>query len=216
MKYKYILFDLDGTLTDPKVGITKSAAYALKKMKNIDENPDDLTKFIGPPLMNSFKEYYGLSESEAIKAIDYFREYFSDKGIFENIPYDGIVELLELLSHKGIVLAVATSKPTFFATQVLEYFKMDHFFDCIIGSNLDNTRTDKAEIISEVFNQLSITDRDGVVMIGDRKHDVIGANKRGIASIGVEYGYGSFAELQEVNATFIAKEVSDLKRLLLG
>lgn len=215
MKYNYILFDLDGTLTDPKIGITKSVAYSLKKIKNIDEDPEKLTKFIGPPLKESYMEFYGFSEIEAEKAIEYYREYFKKDGIFENKPYEGINELLGLLhKREDTYLAVATSKPTVFAEKILCHFDLDHYFDCIVGSNLDGTRTSKADIIREVMLQLSIDEVNKVIMIGDRKHDVIGANKLNIISAGVEYGYGSYSELEEAGADYIVKDINSLKRIL--
>lgn len=215
MAYKYVLFDLDGTLTDPKIGITKAAQYALKKFDIHIDNLDDLEKVIGPPLKESFSNFYGLSEMDSNKAIDYFRDYFKSKGIYENIPYSNIEELLTSLKDNDMHLAVATSKPTVFAKQILEHFKLIDFFEVVVGSNLDNTRTDKAEIIEEVLNQLSVIDLSEVIMIGDRKHDLIGARKRSVDSIGVTYGYGSLEELKEENPKFIVNNVSDIKDRIL-
>lgn len=214
--YKFILFDLDGTLTDPKLGITKSVAYALDKMGIESPNLDELVKFIGPPLMVSFKEYYGMSDLETDTAIEYFREYFKINGMFENEVYDGIIELLEELKNRGKILYVATSKPTVFATTIMEHFHIDRYFDGIVGSNLDGTRANKWEVISEVMSIEPMITPENAIMIGDRKHDIIGAIKQGLDSIGVLYGYGCYEELNEAGASYIVKNVEELKSLLLG
>ena len=200
MNYLYILFDLDGTLTDPQVGITKSVQYALRHF-GIDE-PDllKLNTFIGPPLTDSFMKFYGFDEAQATQAINFFREYFSKQGILENVLYEEVAELLAELHQAGCQLAVATSKPTVFAKQILEHYQITHYFKAIVGSNLDNTRTDKAEIIAFACNELGITDLGNVLMIGDRKYDIAGAQAHGITSIGVTYGYGSKQELAEARA----------------
>lgn len=213
MSYKYILFDLDGTLTDPKVGITKSVQYALQKKEIFESSLKELEKFIGPPLKESFMEYYSFEEKEAVQAIEDYREYFKDKGIFENEVYKGIPDMLEKLKSKGAVIAVATSKPTVFAQRIIEHFNILKYFDIIVGSNLDGTRTDKEEVIKHVLKVLEIEELDKVIMIGDRKHDVIGAKKNEIDSIGVLYGYGSMKELGEVQSTYLVNSVSELDNL---
>lgn len=210
----YILFDLDGTITDPMLGITNSAIYALGKYGYQGLKNEDLKGFIGPPLKDSFTQVYNFSETQAVEAIDYFRDYFKDKGIYENIPYQGIEDLLKDLKTQGFKLAIATSKPTSFAVQILEYFKLDGYFDFIGGSKLDNTRTAKAEVITYVLDNIGQPDRSEVIMIGDRKHDIIGAKTLGIKGIGVLYGYGSKEELEGAKADYIVKSVEDLKRLL--
>lgn len=214
MRYTYILFDLDGTLTDPKLGITKSVAYALDEMGITNVEPDSLTKFIGPPLQESFIEFYGFSEEESQKAIKHFREYFREKGIFENEIYDGIKDLLMKLKNQNYILAVATSKPQVFAEEVLKHFEIYDYFDCIIGSELDGTRSKKAEVIQCVLEKIDISDKTKVIMIGDREHDIIGANTIGIDSIGVYYGYAEEGELEKAGATYVVKTVSDLNKFL--
>lgn len=215
MRYKYILFDLDGTLTDPVIGITKSVAHALKRMKNIEVEPVELTNFIGPPLLDSFMEFYGFTENEANHAIECYREYFKDEGIFENEIYDGIKDLLDELKTTGTIMAVATSKPTVFAERIIDYFALNHYFKVVLGSHLDGGRTKKSEVIEAVIEALGIQDLKEVVMVGDRKHDIMGAKQMGIDSIGVEYGYGSYEELERAGAVFVVGDVSELRKLLL-
>ena len=214
MKYKYILFDLDGTLTDPKVGITKSVSYALDKMGLPDVDPNSLTKFIGPPLQESFVKFYGFGEEEAKNCISYYREYFRGTGIYENEIYEGIESLLKSLKEKGYILAVATSKSTVFAEKVLEHFKIRQYFTRVVGSELDGTRSKKAEIIQSVLDELEVLDKKQVIMIGDREHDIIGANTIGIDSLGVKYGYAEGDELRKAGATYVVGGVEELKSYL--
>ncbi|MEX3622939.1 HAD family hydrolase [Viridibacillus arvi] len=214
MIYQYILFDLDGTLTDPKVGITKSVAYALDKMNIEVVDYSKLDLFIGPPLQESFQAYYGLNERQANEAIGYYRERFKQLGLYENEVYPGIKTLLETLKKKGKTLAVATSKPTVFAEKILQHFKLAQYFDVIVGSNLDGTRIAKAEVIHEVLLQLSSPDKSEIIMIGDRKHDLIGAKKECIANIGVLYGYGSKEELALEEPTYIVSNIEELDFIL--
>lgn len=216
MNYKYILFDLDGTLTDPKEGITKSVKYALNKYDIEVESLDNLIKFIGPPLKESFIEFYSFDEERAVNAIEYYREYFKDRGIFENGVYEGIPELLRELKNRGLIIAIATSKPTVFAERIVEHFGLKEYFNIIVGSNLDGTRTSKREVISYVLEQLNINNLEETVMIGDRKHDVIGAQKNNIDSIGVLYGYGDLKEFQEVAPTYIVDSVNDLYKFIIN
>lgn len=215
MRYSYILFDLDGTLTDPKLGITKSVAYALDKMGIVNVDLESLRRFIGPPLQDSFMEYYGFSEEKSKKAVEYFREYFRENGIFENEIYDGIKKLLEDLKNRGLTLAVATSKPQVFAEKVLEYFEIKQYFTSIVGSELNGNRSKKAEVIQCVLDELRIINKEEAIMIGDREHDIIGANTMGIDSIGVRFGYAEGDELERAGATYIVKTVSDLNKLLI-
>ncbi len=213
---QYILFDLDGTLTDSKLGITNSAAYALEKFHIKVENLDDLTKFIGPPLMDSFMEYYNMSEEDALTAVTYYREYFAVKGVYENSLYDGIKDLLIELKQRNMTLIVATSKPTFYATKILEHFGIMEYFTFVAGSELDGTRARKAEVISYVLEENSIEDLSKAIMIGDRKHDVIGAKEMGVESIGVLYGFGDKEELEQAGADHIVATVTELEEFLLA
>lgn len=210
----YILFDLDGTLTDPMIGITKSFQYALNKFDIKVENLNELCRVIGPPLKNSFMDFYNLNEEDAEKAIVFYREYYSDKGIFENFAYENIEKLLNMLKDNNKKIIVATSKPTVFANQILDHFNLSKYFDFVSGSNLDGTRVKKDEVIKFVLEENNITDVSEVVMIGDREHDVIGAKKLGIESIGVLYGYGNYDELSNAGANYIVKDVNELMVLL--
>ncbi|RBP04414.1 HAD family hydrolase [Rossellomorea aquimaris] len=215
-KYKIILFDLDGTLSDPKEGITKSVQYALE---NLDvEVPDvhELECFIGPPLQVSFAENYDFDEEKTQRAIDFYRERFKEKGMFENKLYSNIPSLLKSLKKKGFTLVVATSKPTVFAEQILKYFTIDQFFTLIAGSNLDGTRTSKTEIIQYILDIYNEFEPGSFIMIGDRKHDIIGAHNTGIDSIGVTYGYGSFEEISQSSPTYLVETVDMIEDVLVG
>ena len=214
--YKYILFDLDGTISDPKIGITKSVAYALNYFQIKTEDLNSLCKFIGPPLMDSFIEYYGFNDEEADLAVAKYREYYAVKGIYENTIYNGIEELMQNLKARHKVLIVATSKPIVYATKILEHFKLLQYFDFISGSELNGERTKKSEVIEYALKQNNIDDRPSVIMIGDREHDINGAVKVGIDSIGILYGYGNKDEFERAGASFIVGSVKDLEYFLIG
>lgn len=218
----YILFDLDGTLTDPKEGITKSVQYALADQGIVVEDPDTLTPFIGPPLKDSFMEFYGLDEEAAERAIAKYRERFQDTGIFENRLYDGIPELLRKLKGNHKKLAVASSKPTVFVERILEHFDIRSYFDVVVGSELDGTRTEKQEVVAEALRQLYGEDKEdtaqkkyNTVMVGDRKFDVAGAKAEGVVSVAVSYGYGPMDELKIAKPDYIVRTVEELEKLLL-
>lgn len=211
--YKTVLFDLDGTLTDPGLGITNSVAYALKKYGIEVSDREKLYSFIGPPLKDSFKKYYGFSDEKAMEAIMYYREYFSDKGIFENEVYDGIKELLRRVKESGRKIVLATSKPEEFALRILEHFELTEFFDVVAGASMDEKRNKKGDVIKYALEKGCLTPEDAV-MIGDREHDVLGAQENGIDTIGVLYGYGSRDELEKAGAMHIAETVDDVYTLL--
>ena len=212
---KYIFFDLDGTLTDPGLGITRSVQYALAHYGIKIDDLKALKCFIGPPLQDSFRDFYGFDREKAFEAVEKYREYYSQTGIFENELYSGIPELLTALCGLDKTLVVATSKPTVFAERVLDHFGIRQYFDLVIGSELNGERTDKSEVIDFAIKHLSISDVPCIVMIGDRKHDIIGAKKCGIDSIGVLFGYGDMAELESAGANLIAATVSELHQLLV-
>lgn len=206
-----ILFDLDGTLTDSGEGITKSVQYALEKLGITEENPDNLRCFVGPPLQESFMSYSGLDEEQTKQAVAFYRERFSKVGMFENSLYPMIPELLELLKINDKILGVASSKPEIYVKQILEYFGIAQYFDTIVGSELDGTRSKKAEVIEEALARLHMQNaRDKVLMVGDKEQDVAGAKSCGLQCIGVAYGYGSREELEKAGAVYIADTVEDL------
>lgn len=216
MRWQYLFFDLDGTLTDPMLGITRSVQYALRHFGIEVTDLSTLCPFIGPPLKDSFREFYGMDDARAEEAIALTREYFAPKGIFENELYAGIPQLLEALRQGGARIAMGTSKPAPFARRIAEHFAIDRYFDLIEGSTLDGTRTTKSEVLRLAIEGLGVTDPAQAVMVGDRRFDIEGAAATGIESIGVLYGYGSREELEQAGATHIVADVGELGRLLLG
>ena len=210
---QYLLFGLDGTLTDPMVGITSSVQYALEKFGIHVRYLKELIPFIGPPLAESFQKFYGFSKEDAEKAIQYYREYYAPKGIFENEVYEGIPEMLAHLTEAGFTLLVATSKPTVFARKVLKHFGMEDYFSFVGGSELDGSRTKKAEVISYILKTCGIEAKEAI-MIGDRRHDIEGGKACGLESVGVLYGYGTEQELTEAGADHIIRTVAELEDYL--
>ena len=213
--YNTILFDLDGTLTDPGEGITKSVAYALKKYGIEVTDRSVLYPFIGPPLVDSFQKYYGFSPEQAEQAVVYYREYFRETGLFENEVYDGVEDLLASLRSAGKRVILATSKPEIFARRILDHFGLTRYFDVIAGALLDGSRMHKADVIAYALDTAGITDKSSVVMVGDREQDVKGAEKTELPCIGVLYGYGSREELTTAGATAIVESVEELQQFLL-
>lgn len=207
------LFDLDGTITDPGEGITNSVMYALKKYGIIETDRTALYKFIGPPLYESFEKYYGFSHEQAIEAVEFYREYYKDTGIFENLVYSGVEDMLSTLKARGKTVVLATSKPEIFAKRILEHFTLAKYFDFVAGATLDGSLINKADIIAYTLDTLNITDKSRCVMIGDRLHDIEGAKQNGIFSVGVTYGYGSFEELSNAEADRIVDAPSDILKL---
>ena len=215
---KYFLFDLDGTLTDPKVGITTCVQYALHGFGIEEPDLDKLEPFIGPPLKDSFREFYGMDDKQAEAAIEKYRERFSETGLFENEIYPGVARMLKILSEKGIRLAVASSKPTVFVEKILEHFNIRQYFKVVVGSELDGRRTAKDQVVQEALRQLFESKPilyQEVYMIGDRRFDVEGARAMRVESIGVTYGYGGMEELKEAHADYIVESVEELQELLL-
>ena len=209
--YKAILFDLDGTLTESGEGITKSVQYALEKMGHPETNLDKLRVFVGPPLLEQFMKYAGLSEEEGRQAVVYYRERYSTIGIFENRVYPGVPDMLGELRKKGYLLAVASSKPEYFVTKVLEHFGLTGYFDEVVGSEMNGNRTGKAEVIEETLRRLQLSDhRDQVIMVGDKEHDVLGARQCGLECIAVSYGYGTMEELKNADPLRIANSAEEV------
>lgn len=215
-KLKYILFDLDGTLTDSQEGIIRCVQHALGKFGIEETDYNNLKRFIGPPLLGSFMDFYGFEEEKAALAVQYYRERFTNIGIFENRVYEGIPELLKKLKEDGYVLAVATSKPHLFMERILEKYELDSYFTTVVGCQMESLKSQKADVIRTVLNQIQITEDtlDRAVMVGDRFHDVEGARECGIACIGVLYGYGSREELLGEGACAVAETPEDLYCLI--
>ena len=207
------LFDLDGTLTDSKTGIINALQYALGSF-GIKTEPEALHKFIGPPLRESFAKHYSFNQEEVDQALRVYREYYGKQGIFENALYPGIDHLLHSLCQRDKILAVATSKPEFYARKILEHFKIDQYFTFVSGAELDERRGSKTQVIQYVFENIKIPSLNQAVMIGDKEHDVIGARAVGIESIGVLYGYGSREELVAAGASYIVQDIQELLALL--
>ncbi len=215
MGYKYLLFDLDGTITESAEGIINSVYYALTKAGMKVEDKNELYKFIGPPFHVSLSEYFNFNEEQVQETMGYYRERFSTIGIYENKLYDGIDTLLKELHENGKTIVLATSKPEIFAKRILDYFNITQYFTFVAGSNLDYTRAKKAEVIEYAMQSAGITDKDETIMIGDRLHDIEGAKAHGIKCIGVSYGYGSHEELEKYGADFVADTMDDIRRIVL-
>ena len=216
MSAEYVLFDLDGTLTDPGLGITNSVAHALAHFGITVTDRTRLYRFIGPPLMDSFMEYYGFTEEQAQTAVKVYREYFAERGWAENTVYEGIETLLAELTAAGKTLLVATSKPQVFAERILHHFGLARYFTHICGVALQAPRGySKADVIREALAKAGVTDYSTAVMVGDRHHDIDGAKAVGLPSIGVLYGYGDRAEHEAAGADAIAESVDALRALLL-
>ena len=212
--FKTLLFDLDGTLTDPGEGITNSVAHALRCFGLNPPEREALYPFIGPPLVDSFKKFYGFSDEDARRAVDCYREYYRDRGIFENALYEGIDALLCALHKAGYQILLATSKPEQFAIQILEHFGILPYFHHVAGALMDESRTKKDEVIAHAL-AVSGADPNTCLMIGDREYDVLGAKKFSIPAVGVLFGYGSREELAEAGAAHIAESVQALREYLL-
>ena len=213
-KYTHIIFDLDGTLTDPGLGITNSIMYALKKF-GIESERTPLYRFIGPPLRESFGLYFGFDQAQAEQAVKFYREYFSVKGIYENAPYPGIIDLLSRLNLQKKKLYIATSKPYEYSIQILEHFKIDQFFEFVSGSNMDGSMGAKSDLINRIIPYIGGENIADAIMIGDRRYDIEGAKHHNMDSAGVLYGYGEFPELEEANPTYMVESPEKLSEILL-
>lgn len=212
---EYILFDLDGTLNESGKGIKNSIRYALKKFDIIDETEQKINNLIGPPLVDGFREFYGLSEEDSKKAVTYYREYYGTKGKFECELYLGVSEMLKTLVEKGKKLVVCTSKPQGFTTEILKHVGVFQYFTFVQGATLDGSLSEKPEIIAKALTELGIKESDAI-MVGDRKFDVLGAKENGVKSVGVLYGYGDRQELENSGADYIVESVKQLEKLLIS
>lgn len=216
MKYQYILFDLDGTVTNPEEGITKSFAYALEHMGIHVEDRSELRKVIGPPLLQSFDEFYHFTKEQAIEATAKYRERYGDVGWAENEVYDGVEEMLKTLSEAGAKLILATSKPERYAVQIMEHFGLAKYFTMLCGADdYAKDRSTKEQVIRYALEQNGITDIGEVVMVGDRKYDVVGASVFGIPTVGVLYGFGDEEELKAAGAAHIVATPQELLSYLM-
>lgn len=211
---KYVFFDLDGTITEPADGITSSARYALEQFGIKVKSNTELLAFIGPPLQDSFKNFYGMDEKMAFEAVKIYRKHYLENGIFKCSLYPNIVTLLRKLKELGYILVVATSKPQPYAIDILKHFNILDYFTFVSGASLDTKRSKKEDIIKYAMENLNIKDSSQIIMIGDRKFDVIGARKHNIDCIGVLYGYGNLQEFLDENCKYIVKDVLDILNIL--
>ena len=214
---RYLFFDLDGTLTDSMPGIVHAVQYALRHFGIEPPADEALRCFVGPPMRDSFMEFYGMGAEEAERAVAVSREYFVPKGMFENELYEGIPELLDATCAAGYANVIATSKPEEFALRIMEHFGLARYMDVIAGAPMDNQEgAKKAAVIRDALRRCGGEDLAGVVMVGDRRHDVAGGHEVGVKVIGVLYGYGDRAEHEAAGADFIAEDIPALRALLLG
>jgi phosphoglycolate phosphatase len=216
--FSYILFDLDGTLTDPKPGITACVQYALHSMGIEEPDLDKLEPFIGPPLRDSFREFYGMDTEQAEEAVVKYRERFSEKGLYENTLYPDMEQLLKVLKISGCHLAVASSKTGYFVEKILAYFDIDGYFDVVVGSEPDGSRSKKEEVVEEVLRRYfpdGSIPYDDIVMVGDRKFDITGGRENGIHQVGVTYGYAAAGELEAAGAEYVVNDLEELGKVLL-
>lgn len=212
--YSVILFDLDGTLTDSSEGIFNSILYALDKFEITDIDRHDLRTFIGPPIQESFSHVFHFSEEETLAAVGHFRAYLGEKGIYENQLYPDVVEVLQRLKEADKKIVLATSKPQIFAHQILTHFHIADYFDVVAGATMDNRRSKKADVIAHALAQLPATQASECLMVGDREHDIIGANAHHLDSAGVLYGFGNRQELEAAGATYVIEKLTDLLKIV--
>lgn len=217
MSWDVVLFDLDGTLTHSEAGVANGVKYALEKLGYPPEPEDQMRRFLGPTLYHSFGVTIGMPEQTAVEAVRLYREYYDERGAFENEVFAGIPELLTDLVAAGRRLAVATSKVEYAAVAILRHFQLEHHFDVIVGAGADESvRGTKGLVIEHALAQLGVVEGTRVVMVGDREHDIIGARENGLPAIGVRYGYSHPGELEEAGAVLVVDTVPQLGASLLG
>ena len=212
--YNYILFDLDGTITDTGEGIYSGVIYALEKYGITENNKTTLNNFIGPPLVDSFMKYYSFSKEKALQAVEYYREFYKSKGIYQNTLYNGISELIKTLKQQGKKVILATSKPQPFAEIILKQYDLLKYFDCVVGATFDDSLNYKSDVIRVALENSGVTDKSMAIMIGDRHYDIKGAKENNIDSIGVIYGYGDLEELKNADANYIAENTQDILNII--
>lgn len=213
---KYIFMDLDGTITNPKIGITKSIQYSLASVGIKEDNLDNLTRHIGPPLIDTFRAYYGFDENKTKLAVMKFKERFEDIGWCENEVYEGMEDMLKAFQLAGKTLIVATSKPEYMAKKILDHFNLSQYFTDICGSERDGSRSKKHEVIQYAIDKNAIKNKEDIIMVGDRSYDILGAKRVGIQSIGVLYGFGCLTEFEDANADYIVQTVTKLHERVLS
>ena len=216
--YRYVLFDLDGTLTDSREGICKSVQYALVKVGRPAPELKELECFIGPPLKTSFRDFYNIVGEEADRAVAFYRERYSDVGKYENMPYEGIADMLQAVRAAGYILAVASSKPELYVEDILKHFDLYDYFHHVVGSDMEGKRGEKEDVIEEVFRRMDLDEtkrKELAIMVGDRHFDINGAKHFGLDSVGVTYGFAKDNELTEAGATYVVDTVKELQELLL-
>ena len=215
--FTHIFFDLDGTLTDPAQGITNSFIHALKYFGREIPSYEELCNLIGPPLPYSFETILGFPKEKVMEAVTKYRQYFATKGLYENSVYPGIPELLQTLKANGKHLVVATSKPEEYSIKIIEHFGLSKYFDYVCGSLMDESRSKKSEVISYALQRcgLNESDKERVLMVGDRHHDIEGAQQNGLKSCGVLFGYGSRTELEDAGADYIAEDINELSEVII-
>ena len=211
--YDLIMFDLDGTLVNSEEGVTKSVQYALNSFGIEENNQDNLRRFIGPPLVDAFKNFYNMTEENALMAVKKYRERYSKVGIYENELFDGVDILLKGLKESGKKIALATSKPHIFAREILKSFNLTEYFDILVGAEFDGTRNDKKDVIAEVLKQAG--EYKNPVMIGDRKHDVEGARENGVDFIGVSFGFAPEGEFEQFGVDKVVDSFKELIEIFL-
>ena len=216
MKYDLILFDLDGTLSDPTSGLCRSYRYALEKMGLDYGTPESLRRYIGPNLTTIWMQEYGISREESLRALEYFREFFEEHGWHDNLLFDGIHEMLATLKAAGLRLSLATSKPITHASKILELFGLTKYFDFVGAADLVGTRDEKWQVIEYVMENFRDVSRDRAVIVGDRCFDAEGAKRCGIHSLGVLYGCGTGEEIRSSGFDHVGATVADVTRILLG
>ena len=214
-KYKAVLFDCDGTVSDSRPGIFNSIYYAIDK-KGIAPVPEEqLQYFLGPPLYLSFAHIFGVSEDMAVELTDTYREYYNGKGVFETTPYEGIEDVLASLKEAGIRTAIVSSKPVEFLEMVIPHLGLSEYFDFIVGPPMDNHNASKEILVRTALELLELEPSEEIAMVGDRRFDIEAAGKTGVTGIGITYGYGTEEELRNAGADIIAKSTSELKKYLL-
>ena len=212
---RYIFFDLDGTLTDPAEGITNSVMYALRHFGIEVTDRRELYPFIGPPLSDSYAKYYGFTAEQSEKGVNLFREYFREKGIFENMPYSGMPELLAELHQLGCKLVVTSSKPQLFVERILDHFDMAKYFHAVCGATMDEKTSRKPIIICNALDICPEAGADNTIVVGDHALDVIGAHENGLPACAVLYGYGENDAIAAAKPEYTACSVNDLRMCLM-